>query len=267
MGLLFMLDVLCGSKTVQKILIYLFVNGKGYGAEIQRQLSTPLTPVQKGLQRLEKGGIILSYYEGKTKLFQLNPAFPLMPELDALLKKSFTLLPPQEKKLYHAAVHTNTKIAQLENLDVLLCFWQKLKQVKHLAFKAKSNNKAEGGWNGKGTGEVHTTLDNDNTLIFHERGRWHTADQREFEFSNTFRWSIDRQRQMISLEHLRRGPNLPVFLFHLIPSGNHSLTSVDSHLCGGDVYFGQISCNTQRLRLHWRVIGPQKNEELDYYYS
>ncbi|HEX4840353.1 MAG TPA: DUF6314 family protein, partial [Rhabdochlamydiaceae bacterium] len=72
---------------------------------------------------------------------------------------------------------------------------------------------------------------------------------------------------IISLEHLRQGIDNPVFLFHLQPSGLHSLSSKDSHLCAGDTYLGQILWAQNCLRLKWRVIGPKKNEELHYYYS
>src|SRR5277367_4746065 len=95
-----MLGGLCGNKNIQKVLLFLFVNNKCYGAQLQRLLRTPLTSLQNALTRLEKGKIITSYYEGKTKLFQLDPAYPLLTELEQLLKKSYTLLSPQDKKLY-----------------------------------------------------------------------------------------------------------------------------------------------------------------------
>src|SRR5580700_6563000 len=95
-----MLEGLCGNKNVQKVLLFLFVNSKCYGAQLQRLLKTPLTSLQNALARLEKGRIIISYLEGKTKLYQLNPVYPLLPELEQLLKKTFTLLSPQDKKLF-----------------------------------------------------------------------------------------------------------------------------------------------------------------------
>lgn len=93
-----------------------------------------------------------------------------------------------------------------------------------------------------------------------ERGKESTG------FSNVFRWTLDRKAGVISLEHLRRGLDRPVFLFHLAPSGIQSLSSVDSHLCGDDTYFGQIHFDLYAFRLNWRVIGPKKNEEIDYFY-
>ena len=71
---------------------------------------------------------------------------------------------------------------------------------------------------------------------------------------------------MISLERLRRGPDPSVFLFRLALSGKNLLSSVDSHLCEGDTYFGQIHFNRYNLRLNWRVIGPKKNEKIDCFY-
>lgn len=264
-----MLEYLCGSKNIQKILIFLFVNGKCYGTQLHKLLRTPLTPLQKALLRLEKGGIISSYYEGKTRLYQFNPAYPLLAELDPLLKKAYTLLPPEEKKRY-SFVRKEGSIKGLnpqEQVGVLRAIWERLSSVCQLSFDAKTRSKEEGGWNGKGKGEVLVSKEGETVLLFNEKGSWRGKNGQDTDFSNTFRWTLDLSSGMISLEHLRRGLTRPVFLFHLIPSGSRTLTSLDSHLCEGDTYFGQIFCDEQSLRLNWRVIGPKKNEELDYYYT
>src|SRR5688572_16024855 len=96
-----MLEELFGNKNIEKILIFLFVNGKCYGTQLHRCLQTALTPIQKALNRLEKGGIISSYYEGKTRLYRFNPTYPFIHELEQLLKKAFTLLPANTKKSYY----------------------------------------------------------------------------------------------------------------------------------------------------------------------
>lgn len=264
-----MIEALCGSKNVQKILIFLFVNGKCYGTQLHRFLKTPLTPLQKALLRLEKGGIILSYYEGKTRLYQFNPAYPLLIELEQLLKKAYTLLPAQEKKDYYVPKEDRT--IRMDNGDnkykVLFGFWKKLSEVKQLTFHAKSKSKHEQGWNGKGKGEVIVTQESDNVLIFSEKGSWQGKQGEEISFSNVFRWTLDRFAGMISLEHLRRGLTHPVFLLHLAPTSKQTLSSVDSHLCAEDTYYGQMHLERYSIRLNWRVIGPRKNEEMDYYYS
>jgi Family of unknown function (DUF6314) len=264
-----MLEVLCGNKNVQRILIFLFVNGKCYGTQLHRALKTSLTPIQKALNRLENGRLITSYYEGKTRIYQFNPAYPLLKELEELLKKAYTLLPANEKKNYYVIKDDlSTQSSNKENkTQVLLAFWEKLASVRQLTFHAKTNSKGDDGWNGKGQGEVISTRSSSNVLIFNEKGTWQGKQGVDVSFSNVFRWTLDRDSKMISLEHLRYGSEHPVFLFHLTPSGKHSLSSVDSHLCEGDTYFGQIHFDSYSLRLNWRVIGPKKNEELDYYYS
>lgn len=264
-----MLEVLCGNKNVQKILIFLFVNGKCYGTQLHRSLKTPLTPLQKALNRLEKGGLITSYYEGKTRLYQFNPSYPLMSELEQLLRKAYTLLPAHKKKEYYV-VKDGTKMSSTDqegNIRILLAFWDRLMGVRELTFHAKTKSEEEKGWNGRGVGEVVQKRESANILIFNEKGTWRSKQGAEVNFSNVFRWTLDRNAGVISLEHLRRGIDHPVFLFHLAPNGRHSLASVDSHLCGGDAYFGQIRFDHFCLRLNWRVIGPKKNEEIDYYYS
>lgn len=264
-----MLEGLCGNKNVTRILIFLFVNGKCYGTQLHRSLQTPLTPVQKALQRLEKGGIITSYYEGKTRLYQFNPAYPLLGELELLLKKTYTLLPAHKKKEYYVAKDAplTTSQAPHNNVNVLFALWERLVGVTRLTFHAKTKSKEDQGWNGKGHGDVIVAREGPNKLTFNEKGSWQDSQGAEVSFSNVFRWTLDRYSGMISLEHLRRGPEHPVFLFHLVPSGSNTLLSVDSHLCDGDTYFGQIRFDQHSLRLNWRVIGPKKNEEIDYFYS
>ena len=263
---IFMLEVLCGSKNVQRILIFLFVNGKCYGSQMQRLLNIPLTPIQKALIRLEKGGVIVSYYEGKTRVYQFNPAYPLLTELEQLLKKAYTLLPPQQKKNYCFVNKDNSRVNLAENEKTLAAFWERLTQVKQLSFTAKSKSKDESGWNGKGKGDVMISKEGEHVLVFTEKGSWQGSEGKEMSFSNVFRWTLDKTSGMISLEHLRRGVSRPVFLFHLAPSGSSSLASIDSHLCAEDAYFGQIFLDRHSLRLNWRVIGPKKNEQIDYYY-
>lgn len=262
-----MLEGLCGNKNVQRILIFLFVNGKCYGTQLHRLLKSSLTPIQKALDRLEKGGLVISHYEGKTRLYQFNPAYPLMNELEQLLKKTYTLLTAVEKKDYYVPKFDSSGPIYLEKkIPILVSFWERLHRVKGLNFHAKTKSKEEHGWEGRGKGEVNVVKDNDNILIFNEKGVWQNKGD-EVSFSNVFRWTLDRFAGVISLEHLRRGNENPVFLFHLAPSGKYSLSSVDSHLCNDDTYFGQIHFDSNFLRLNWRVIGPKKNEEIDYYYT
>jgi hypothetical protein len=258
-----MLEGLLGNKNVEKVLLFLFVNNKSYGAQLQRSLQTPLTSLQNALHRLEQGRVIVSYCEGKTKLFQINPSYPLIAELEQLLKKAYTLLAPQEKKLYALAQHNALEVRA--QYPCLFGFWEKLKTIKQMTLQATSRAHETTGWNGKGRGEILVVQENEKVIIFHERGLW--LHGQNMTFSNTFRWTLDREAGMVSLEHLRLGPHSPVFLFHLAPSSNNILASIDSHLCEEDAYLAQVVWDRYSIRLNWRVIGPKKNEEMEYYYS
>lgn len=260
-----MLEALFGNQNVQKVLLFLFLNGKCYGTQLQRLLKTPLTPLQNALNRLEKGKILTSYNEGKTKLYQLNLAFPLINEIEQLLKKTYTLLSPKDKKLF-SLVQQDTLEKRIQ-IPLLYAFWERLKQVKQFKKHKISRSGTENIWEGKGTGIVSITNQNDTALIFAEKGSWHLNNGQEVDFSNIFRWTIDREAGMISLEHLRYGEQNPVFLFHLVPTGNNMLASVESHLCQEDAYMAQIPWDNATIRLNWRVIGPKKNDELEYIYT
>lgn len=260
-----MLEVLFGNKNVEKILIFLFVNSKCYGTQLHRVFNTPLTPLQKALERLERGGVIFSQYEGKTRIYRLNQSFPCMKELELILKKAYTLLPAQEKKYFYTTnIHSFEKSSL--RINTLLEFWDRLSSIKNLKVIAKSKSQEGLGWNARGQGDVLVTKEASYKLIFQEKGAWKNESGQETCFTNTFRWTLDRVSQVISLEHLRLGFDHPVFLFHLEPSSSHSLTSIDAHLCGEDSYFGQLHLDQYHLKLTWRIIGPKKNEEMEYYY-
>lgn len=151
-------------------------------------------------------------------------------------------------------------------MSTLLICWERLHHVKTLAFHAKSKSKENLGWGGKGTGEVIVTKESDPVLIFHEKGTWVNKQGNQIDFNNVFRWTLDSCAGVISLEHLRRGANHPVFLFHLAPSSQQSLSSLTPHLCKRDAYFGHLHFNLNSFHLTWRIIGPKKNEEIDYDY-
>jgi len=259
-----MIESLFGCRSAAHILLYLFVNGKCYGTELHRTLQTALTPLQKTLQRLERDGIIMSHYEGKTRVYQFHPGCPLLEELEALLKKAFILLPQEEKMRYSA---TQGQVTKTHSRDIIKAVWKKLGAIKKVAFHAQSRSKEELGWNGKGTGKVHVTQPDEKTIIFKELGSWDGRTGQEMNFSNVFRWTLNEALGTIALEHLRRGANAPVFLFNLAPSGKESLSSVGAHQCEGDTYFGELLFSDYNLRLNWRIIGKKKNEEIDYVYS
>lgn len=149
-----------------------------------------------------------------------------------------------------------------DKLQILLALWQQLQDVTTLTSYVKTGFKQDGERMYIGRAQVVIDKTCANTLIFNETGFWEDEHGAHVYFSNVLRWTLDVQALVISLEHLRRGPKAPVFLFYLTPSTKHSLVSVNPYLCGEDTYCGQLHFDHQGLRLNWRVIGPKKNDEI-----
>ncbi len=266
-----MLEELFGSKSVAKILLFLLVNEQCYGAQLQSLLNTLLTPIQKALQRLDQDGILTSHYEGKLRMYKLSPTYPLRNELETLLKKAYGLLPCHEKKLY-CFIHRPKMPAQEEirrtqdKKEELLKFWGMLSQIRHLSFSARSRKGEESMTKiGKATVEVLTPTSS--VIVFQEKGHWFQDQIPETAFNSSFRWTLDTQACLITLEHLRYGSTHPVFLFHLTPTKPFTLEAVDAHLCAADTYLGNVSWSQTQIDFYWRIIGPSKNDELIYHYT
>lgn len=93
-----MFESLFGSKSKERILIYLATHETGYAREIARFFSAGLSPIQKQLDTLEAGGIVYSETQGRTVLYRLDPRYPLIKELRALLEKTLTFYPAEEQE-------------------------------------------------------------------------------------------------------------------------------------------------------------------------
>ncbi len=91
-----MLTPLINSENTERILIYLIARQKGYASEIAAFFETDYAPIQVQLKKLEEGGVLVSFLEGRTRVFQFNPSYAFLPELKALLEKAFRFYPPGE---------------------------------------------------------------------------------------------------------------------------------------------------------------------------
>ncbi len=89
-----MLEYLFANKNVEKILMYLCMHGKTNATELSRCFDSALDPIQKTLRKLEAGGLLASFLEGRTRVFQWNPRCPFLEEIQALAKKAYNFLPP-----------------------------------------------------------------------------------------------------------------------------------------------------------------------------
>ena len=92
-----MLEPLLGSTNRERVLMYLSLRREGYAREIARYWATDLDPIQKQLERLELGGILVSRTAGRMRFYEFNPRYPFLRELRALLEKTFSFYPEEEK--------------------------------------------------------------------------------------------------------------------------------------------------------------------------
>lgn len=266
-GTNFMLSTLLGSKNMEIVLYFLLVNEKCYGMQLHRLLSTPLTPIQKSLAKLEKAGVIQSLYEGKTRFYRFNPNYPLKKELEQFLRKGYELLPSHEKRKYFAAgdhFPQNSPLDYKQSQDTLLRCWDRLKTVKLLLINAKLD---AGDSHKRGKGDVRVLEESTSVIYFQESGVWQLENGKQIQFSNTLRWTLDLSSGTIALEHLRLGVDHPVFLVHLKPKNESMLASVDSHLNGSNAYFGGVQIGPHFLQLSWRIVGPKKNDRIECLYT
>jgi hypothetical protein len=90
-----MLEYLFGNKNIEKILIYVLLHGKANATELTKAFNSSLDPIQKTLRKLEQGGLLVSFLEGKTRVFQWNPRYPFLNEIQALAKSSYEFLPSE----------------------------------------------------------------------------------------------------------------------------------------------------------------------------
>lgn len=255
-----MLQTLLGSQSATRILLFLWANEKATLSQIQAAYRVPLTPLQSMISKLLKANILSFLLHKKRKLYHLHVEHPLYPELRALLQKGFSFLSPEEKKPLFCRLESWEKASFRKRKQRALClqnFWGKLKRVKQLTIRSSQ---------AEAKGDVVVIEEGKNRITFRERGCWIHPDSKGMEFHNHLRWSFDFENGLVGLEHLRHGPDHPVFLFHLAPLSPTQLQSIDSHLCRNDTYFGQMSFNDQGMQFLWKILGPHKNETLIYNY-
>ena len=93
-----MLASLFGSKTAERVLIFLAAREEGYAREMARFFETDLKSVQKQLDKLEAAGVLSSREVGRTRPYTFNPRYPFLAELKALLEKAITFYPEEERE-------------------------------------------------------------------------------------------------------------------------------------------------------------------------
>ena len=92
-----MIEVLLGSKNAERVLIYIFMREEGYAREVARFFNTDLKSIQKQMDKLESGGVVVSREVGRTRPYAFNPRYPFLNELKSLLEKAFSFYPQEEQ--------------------------------------------------------------------------------------------------------------------------------------------------------------------------
>ena len=93
-----MLESILKSISSEQALVFLFARKEGYAREITRFFDTSLDPIQKQLEKMEAGGVLVSRKVGRTRLFTFNPRYAFLEELKALLEKALSFYPPEEQE-------------------------------------------------------------------------------------------------------------------------------------------------------------------------
>jgi hypothetical protein len=96
-----MLEYLFANKNVEKVIVYLFLYEKCNATELHKNFDTALDPLQKTLLKLEHGGLLSSYKEGRTRVFVWNPRYPFLKEIKALAEKVYAFIPEEQKEKYY----------------------------------------------------------------------------------------------------------------------------------------------------------------------
>ena len=92
-----MLEPLLGSATCEKVLVFILTRNEGYATGIAEFFDTDLYGVQKQLEKLEVGGVLVSRTAGRTRLYQFNPRYPFLEELRNLLEKALSFYTEEER--------------------------------------------------------------------------------------------------------------------------------------------------------------------------
>lgn len=93
-----MLTALLGTENSERVLIFLLARNEGYAREIAQLFDTNLYAIQRQLEKLEAGGVLVSRTAGRTRLYQFNPRYPFLNELRQLVEKALSFYPEKVRE-------------------------------------------------------------------------------------------------------------------------------------------------------------------------
>jgi len=95
-----MLNELFGGETTVKCLVYLVAMDEGYPLEISKAFGISNTQVNRTLNKLEQGEIVIGREVGRTRVYSLNERFFVAKELKALLNRVVANMPLEDQEKY-----------------------------------------------------------------------------------------------------------------------------------------------------------------------
>lgn len=143
--------------------------------------------------------------------------------------------------------------------------WHRLGEITSLRFVARSSG--DSGWNGAGTGTVEVERPDPSTIVFTESGTWKSDAGQQLKFSNVYRWTLSDSGNAIQLEHLRFGADNAVYLFDMAPESESIWRSEAPHVCRDDLYSAKMELAAEQIELQWVIKGPERDEDIHYWYS
>lgn len=95
-----MYKALFGNNVVEQCLLYIVNYGEGHINGIAKTFEISPGQVQRQLEKLEAGGILVSQFSGNTKNFRISPRLAIRAELTSLIEKMLQDLPEEETEKY-----------------------------------------------------------------------------------------------------------------------------------------------------------------------
>ena len=93
-----MLKSILGSRSRERILIFIAAREQGYAREISQFWKCPDRPIKRELNILESDGVLVSTAYGRTISYSINPRFFLKKELMDLLLRAIEAYKPELKE-------------------------------------------------------------------------------------------------------------------------------------------------------------------------
>ena len=93
-----MIEPIVGSKSSEQVLIFLCARDEGYAQEIADFFGSDLYAIQIQLRRLEAADVLVSQKAGRTRIYQFNPRYPFLKELNNLLEKVLNFYPVETRE-------------------------------------------------------------------------------------------------------------------------------------------------------------------------